>query len=248
MTTAGVPSSAPVAGRQPARPARPARPALIMLRLPWLYLVSRRVPAALGLIAGLAVLLWASLRWHWNVAGGPAAQEFIPLAIEAGTAAVVAVTTYGPFGEPERAAGRWLPYLRLGAALALTAAAFGALAAAAAAGATGATGATGAAAGAAAGGLAGGTLAMLRNLAGIVGTGLLTAAAAGGAFGWVGPMAYLLVTEVALTGTTTTPWVWPAHPAHDRGAAICASLVYAAGVVVITVRGTRNSGRDPHAE
>jgi len=232
VTTAGVQSSPPVAGRQP------ARPALIVLRLPWLYLVSRRVPAALGLIAGLGVLLWASLRWHWNVAGGPAAQDFIPLAIEAGAAAVVAVTTYGPFGEPERAAGRGLPYLRLGAALALTAAAFGALAAAAAAGATGA----------AAGGLAGGTLALLRNLAGIVGTGLLTAAAAGGAFGWVGPFAYLLVTEVALTGTTTTPWVWPAHPAHDRGAAICASLVYAAGVAVITVRGARNSGRGPSPE
>jgi hypothetical protein len=241
MTTAGVQSSAPVAGR------RPARPALIAARLPWLYLVSRRVPAALGLIAGLAVLLWASLRWHWTVAGGPAAQEFIPLAIEAGAAAVVAVTTYGPFGEPERSAGRWLPYLRLGTALALTAAAFGALAAGAAAGATaGATGATGAT-GAAAGGLAGGTVAMLRNLAGIVGTGLLTAAA-GGAFGWVGPMAYLLVTEVALTGTTTTPWVWPAHPLQDRGAAICASLVYAAGLAVITVRGARDSGRDPSRE
>jgi hypothetical protein len=226
MTTAGVQNSAPVAGRQP------GRAGLIVLRLPWLYLVSRRVPAALGLIAGLGVLLWASLRWHWNIAGGPAAQEFIPLAIEAGAAAVVAVTTYGPFGEPERAAGRWLPYLRLGAALALTAAAFGALAAGAAAGAT-------------AGGLAGGTLAMLRNLAGITGLGLLTAAAAGGAFGWVGPFAYLLVTEVALTGITTTPWVWPAHPAHDRGAAICASLVYAAGVAIIMVRGARSSGHDP---
>jgi hypothetical protein len=242
VTTAGVHRSAPVAGR------RPARPALAVLRLPWLYLVSRRVPAALGLIAALGVLLWASLHWHWNVAGGPAAQEFISLAIETGAAAVVAVTTYGPFGEPERAAGRWLPYLRLGAALALTAAAFGALAAAAAAGATGGTAGAAGAAGAAAGGLAGGTLAMLRNLAGIVGTGLLTAAAAGGAFGWVGPMAYLLVTEVALAGTTTTPWVWPAHPAHDRGAAICASLVYAAGVAVITVRGARNSGRDPAPE
>jgi hypothetical protein len=228
MTTAGMQSTPPVAARQA------ARPATSVLRLPWLYLVSRRVPAALGLIAGLGVLLWASLRWHWNVAGGPAAQEFIPLAIEAGAAAVVAVTTYGPFGEPERATGRWLPCLRLGAALALTAAAFGALAAGAA--------------GAPAGGLPGGTLAMVRNLAGITGTGLLTAAAAGGAFGWVGPMAYLLVTEVALTGTTTTPWVWPAHPAHDRGAAICASLVYAAGVAVITVRGTRNSGRGPSPE
>jgi hypothetical protein len=234
MTAAGVQGTPPAARRQA------ARPALIAARLPWLYLVSRRVPAALGLIAALGVLLWASLRWHWNIAGGPAAQEFIPLAIEAGAAAVVAVTTYGPFGEPERATGRWLPYLRLGAALALTAAAFGALAA----GAAEAPGGPGAAAG----GLPGGTLAMLRNLTGITGTGLLTAAAVGGAFGWVGPMAYLLVTEVALTGTTTTPWVWPAHPAQDRGAAICASLVYAAGVAVITVRGTRNSGRAPAPE
>ena len=49
--------------------------------------------------------------------------------VETGAAAIIAVTTYGPFGEPERATGRWLPWLRLGAALALTAAAFGALAA-----------------------------------------------------------------------------------------------------------------------
>jgi hypothetical protein len=223
MTAAGVQSSP--TGAAPARAA--SWPAVASLRLAWLHAVSRRAPAALGLLAGLGALLWTALHWHWNIAGGPAAQELIPLVIETGAAAVIAVTTYGPFGEPERATGRWLPWLRLGAALALTAAAAGALAA-----------------GAAGGVLPGGTLAMLRNLAGVTGIGLLSAAALGGAFGWTGPMAYLLVTEVALGGHPTTPWVWAARPPHDRGAAICAALVFAAGITVITVRGARDSARE----
>ena len=110
------------------------------------------VPAAAGVLAGLGAVLWASLHWHWNVAGGAAAQQAIPLAIETGAAMVIAVTCYGPFGEPERATGRWLPYLRLGAAVLLTAAAFGALA----------LGSTG-------GGLPGGIPALLRNVAGMTG-------------------------------------------------------------------------------
>jgi hypothetical protein len=81
---------------------------------------------------GPAPLLWAALHWQWNVAGGPAAQDLIPLTIETGAAAVIAVTTHCPFGDPEGATGRWLPWLRLAAAVALTALAFGALAAGAA--------------------------------------------------------------------------------------------------------------------
>ena len=196
-------------------------------RLARLYLVSRRVPMALALLAGLGALLWAALRWHWNIAGGAAARQFFPLTIETGAAAVIAVTTHGPFGEPERAAGRWLPWLRLGAAVALSAVAFGALAA-----------------GAAAGGMPGGTLALLRNLGGMAGIGLLSAAVLGGAFGWTGPMAYLLITEGALAHRSTTPWVWPTRPPHDRGGAICACLVIVAGLVLITVRGPRESARE----
>jgi len=205
--------------------------ALAALRLPWLYLISRRVPAAAGLLAGLAALLWSALHWHWAIAGGPAAQQFISLTIETGAGAVIAVTTYGPFGEPERATGRWLPCLRLGAATALTVVGYGALAA----------GATG-------GLLPGGTLALLRDLAGITGIGLATAAAIGGAFGWTGPLAYLLVTEVALSGNPTTPWVWPARPAHDLGGALCAALVFATGTAAITVFAARDTGRQPTAE
>jgi hypothetical protein len=222
MTAAGVHSSPPEAA--PVQAA--ARPAIAGVRLAWLYLISRRAPAALGLLAALGCLLWAALYWHWNIAGGPAAQQLIPLAIETGAAAVIAVTTYGPFGEPERATGGWLPYLRLGAALLLSAAAAGALAA----------GATG-------GMLPGGTPAMLRNLAGQAGLGLLSAAVLGGAFGWTGPMAYLLVTETALAAAWTTPWIWPARPPQDLRGVLCAYGVFAVGIVAVTLLGARDSNR-----
>jgi hypothetical protein len=223
VTAAGIDRAPPGAVRAPAH----AGPVFAAVRLTWLYLISRWVPAALGLLAGFGVLLWAALYWRWNIAGGAAAQHFFPLTIEAGAAAVIAVTTYGPFGDLERATGRWLPWLRLAAAVALTAVAFGALAA----------GATG-------GSLPGGTLALLRNFAGFTGTGLLTAVVAGGAFGWAGPMAYLVVSEGAFAGGWTTPWAWVTRPPYDLGAALCASLVFAAGVALIAVRGARYTVRD----
>ena len=79
---------------------------------------SRRVPAA---VLGLAVC-GAALRAvvHWQLTSGGALAQQTPMIIEAAAAMVIAVTTHGPFGEAERATGRWLPLLRLGAALALT--------------------------------------------------------------------------------------------------------------------------------
>jgi len=100
------------------------------------------------------------------------------------------------------------------------------------------------AAGATGGNLAGGSLALLRNVAGMTGVGLLAAVMFGGMLAWAGPMAYLVVTEVALQGNPTTPWVWPARPPHDLGAALCAAGVFAAGAVLITLRGPRESTRD----
>ena len=225
MTTTGLHRPAP--GSLPPAAGTRLERAAAGWRLTRMYLVSRRVPMGLALLAGLGTLLWSSLHWHWNIAGGPAARLFIPLTIQAGAAAVITVTTFGPFGETERAAGRWLPWLRLGTAVALTAIAFGALAA-----------------GAAAGGMQGGTLALLRNLGGMAGIGLLSAAVLGGAFGWTGPMAFLVISEGALAHRSATPWVWPTRPPHDRGGAICACLVIAAGLVLITVRGPRESARE----
>ena len=189
--------------------------------LVWLHLRSRRVPAGILALAVCGALLHAALHWHWAFNTGPYAQQ-VPMIIEAGTAAIIAVTVHSPFGETERATGRWLPYLRLGTAVGLTAAAFGALCA-----------------GAAAEQLPGGTLDILRNTAGMSGIGLLLAAVIGGALAWVGPMAYMIVTLFALSDGWTTPWLWPARPPHDLGGALCAGLVFAAGLVAVTVRGAR---------
>jgi hypothetical protein len=190
-------------------------------RLVRLHLASRRVPGALAALALCALVLRAALIWHWSLGNGNGAQQ-LPVLIEAGAASIIAVTAQSPFGDPERATGRWLPYLRLGTAVGLTAAAFAVLVA-----------------GAAAEHLPGGTLDILRNLAGMTGIGLLLAAVIGGALAWTGPMAYMIVAQFALIGDWTSPWVWPARPPHDVGAALCAGLVFVAGIVVATVRGAR---------
>ncbi|MGI9008119.1 MAG: hypothetical protein ACR2FU_18320 [Streptosporangiaceae bacterium] len=146
---------------------------------------------------------------------------------ETGAAAVIAATTYGPFGEPEHAAGRLLPGLRLAGAVGLTATAMAALAA-----------------GSTAGVIPGGILAVSRDLAGMTGTGLVAAVLAGGAFAWAGPMAYFIVAETALASGWTTPWTWPARPPHDLGGGICAGVVFCVGLGIFSLRGPRLSARD----
>ena len=164
------------------------------LRLVRLHAASRRVPASLSAIACCAVGLRIALVWHWDSYG--ALQ--LPLVFEVAAVAVISVTTASPFGEPERAGGRWLPFLRLSCALALTGVAVAALAAAA----------TG-------GHLAGGTLEVLRNVTGMTGIGLLCAAILGGRLAWTGPVGYLLAGVYGLYTQwhgppVTTPWLWPA--------------------------------------
>ena len=197
-------------------------PGLAGLRLVRLHLASRRVPGALVALALCGLVLRAALYWHWSLGSGPGAQEFA-VVLAAGAASVVTVTAQSPFGDPERATGRWLPYLRLGTAVGLTAAAFGALCA-----------------GAAAEHLPGGTLDILRNTAGMTGIGLLLATVVGGALAWVGPMAYMIVSLFAVSDGWTTPWLWSSRPPHDLGGALCAGLVFAAGLVAATVRGARS--------
>jgi hypothetical protein len=104
------------------------------------------------------------------------------------------------------------------------------------------------AAGATGGYLPGGSLSLLRNLAGMTGTGLLSAAVLGGAFGWVGPMGYLVVVEGGLAGGWSTPWLWPGRPPGDLGGALCASAVFAAGVIALTLLGTQGARRPPASE
>src|SRR5262249_56561649 len=99
-----------------------ARPLWAGMRLVRLYAAGRRVPAALTVIAACAIGLRIVLIGHWDSYG--ALQ--LPLIFEAGAAVAITVTTASLLGEPERVGGRWLPFLRLAAALAMTAAAAGA--------------------------------------------------------------------------------------------------------------------------
>jgi len=220
VTAAGVgrPTGRAPAGR------RAAGPGLAGLRLARLHAASRRAATCVLVLAACAVALRTAL--HWLPRTGVYARQ-IPLTIEAGAAAVIGVTTRSPFGEPERATGRWLPWLRLAGCVVLTGIAVGALAA-----------------GAAAAHLDGGAAGLARDLAGLAGIALLAAAALGGALAWIGPMAYLAVTLPAVSEQWATPWIWPARPPHDRGAAICAEVVFTAGVVVITVVGARDRSRE----
>jgi hypothetical protein len=193
-------------------------------RLAQLHLLSRRVPAAAAVIAGCAAGLRIALIWHWDAYG--ALQ--LPLIFETVCAAAITTCAASPFGEPERVAGRLLPPLRLATALTLTALAVGALAAAG-------TGAQ----------LSGGTLDVLRNVTGITGLDLLCAAAVGAGLAWAGPTAYLLVGVYALYTqwhgpALTTPWVWPARPPHDLGAALCAGFMAVSGLAIVTARGARD--------
>jgi hypothetical protein len=222
MTAGGVPGAAAAATRAGGPP--PAGQPPPGLRLVRLHAASRRVPAAAMAIASCAIGLRIALAWSWDTYG--ALQ--LPLVFEAGCAAAIAITTASPLGEPERVAGRRLPYLRLATTLALTVAATVTLAAAG-------TGAH----------LAGGALDVLRNVAGMTGLGLLCAAVLGGGLAWVGPVGYLVAGAYGLYTqwhgpALTTPWLWPARPPHDPGAAICAGVVFAIGLAVITVRGARD--------
>jgi hypothetical protein len=81
----------------------------------------------------------------------------------------------------------------------------------------------------------------------MAGVGLLTAVLFGGAFGWIGPLAYFVLTEGALAGNWTTPWTWPARSPHDLGGTLCAAAAFAAGLALVTVRGARESVRDTPA-
>jgi hypothetical protein len=189
-------------------------------RLAWLHLRSRRAPSAMLALAVCGAALRAVQ--HWQLSSGGATAQQIPMIIEAGAALVIVVTTHSPFGEAERATGRWLPYLRLAAVLALTGVAIGLLQ-------LGVTGAS----------LNGGVLTLARNVIGVTGIGLLASLVTGGLLAWILPLGYVGFAEYALAEAWRNPWTWPVRPPADRGAWICAALAFAVGLLAFTVRGAR---------
>ena len=220
--TVRVPPAAQVAWRVP-----------LTARLAWLHLRSRRVPSALFALFACGVVLWAALHYHWWFGTGSAAAE-LPMLIEGCAAAIIVVTTHSPFGEPERATGRWLPPLRLSVALLLCGAAIGFLA-------LGAAVAYDPQAGVA---LAGGILPVARNILGFTGVGLLFALVTGGLLAWIGPLAYVAICQFAAIANYSEPLTWAARPPTDRGGWIAAMVAFAVGLAAFTIRGprTRPSG------
>jgi hypothetical protein len=193
------------------------------LRLVYLHMASRRVPEAVASMAAFALVLCAALHWHWGTE-----PEQAPIIIEGAAAVVIAYAVHSPFGESEKPTGRWLPYLRLAVTLVLTAAAIGAFAAGAAA----------------VGHLPDGTLALARNVLGLVGVSLLAAVVLGGTLFWAGTLIYLALSEYAISEGWATPWIWATRPPHDLGGALCAGAVTLVGILLITMRGPRDSAQE----
>ena len=219
--------------KPPSPAAPPARPVPSAARLAWLHLRSRRVPSALVALLACGVALWAALAYHWWYGSGNAADE-LPTLLEGCAAAIIAVTTHSPFGEPERATGRWLPVLRPAVVLALCGAAVGFLA-------LGGAVAFDPKAGV---GLVDGTLPVVRNLLGFTGVGLLLSLVIGGLLSWIGPLAYVAICQCAAIANYSEPLTWAARPPTDRGGWIAAMAVFALALVAFTIRGprTRPSG------
>ncbi len=220
--------SASVTKARPAAPSEAGAAWLAAARLTWLHLRSRRVPAALGGLAVCGFVLWAALRYHWWLGSGPAASE-LPMIIESGAAAIIAVTTHSPFGEPERATGRWLPFLRLGMALALCGAAIGLLALGAAAAYNPQAGVY----------LTSGVLGVAENVMGFTGIGLIFSLVTGGLMAWTGPLGFMAICQFALIANYSEPLTWAARPATDRGGWIAAMVVYTVGLAAFAIRGPR---------
>ena len=191
------------------------------VRLAWLHARSRRVPAGVLALAVCAGVLHAALYWHWTFTSGRFAQQ-VPMIIAAGAAAVIAVTAHSPFGETERATGRWLPYLRLFTAVGMCGLAIALLQL-----------------GAAGQSLNEGILVLARNIIGITGIGLLCSLVTGGLLAWTLPIGYMVVCQYARLEAWTAPWTWPVRPPADRGAWICACAVFAAGLLLFIIRGPR---------
>ena len=182
------------------------------MRLVRLFAVSRRVPAAVLALAVCGAALSLVLRWRAGVTAE------LSLVLIGAAAAVVGAALQTPFDESERATGPRLPLLRLACALGLTAAAYAALAA-----------------GATAGDLTSGAGGLLRDTAGLAGVALLAGGLTSASRSWTGVLAYVFLALAAIANGWTTPWLWPARPPADAGAALCATAVFLAGMAVASV-------------
>ena len=186
-------------------------PAARLLRL---HLDSRRTRLAVALLIATAIALRACSRWTH---GTGTLSQLLPIIIACAAAAVIAAGTRSPFGEPERAS-RPLPRLRLLHILTTLVVATCALAT-----------------------MTDDPAAMIRNLAGLTGLTLLTAALTGAPLAWTAPLAYVLICAGEIDLHQAPLWAWPTLPATSTPAALLAAAILLAGLTVATLHGPRDT-------
>jgi hypothetical protein len=87
--------------------------------------------------------------------------------------------------------------------------------------------------------LAGGILAVARNVLGMTGIGLVCCLVTGALIAWTGPLAFTAVSQFALIANYSWPLTWPARPPDDRGGWIAAMAVFVIGLAAFTIKGPR---------
>jgi hypothetical protein len=189
-------------------------------RLIGLHWRSRQVGrAALGLIV-VALALRAG--HHWTSGDGLFPQVLL-LLLDAAAATIIATSAGSPFGEAENTASRPLPLLRLTHLVTLTGIALAAV------GPTALT-TTYAISGPA----------VLRDLAGLTGIALLSAALLGAHLAWAAPLGYVVYCGGELDLHISNLRSWPTLPAGNHPATFLAAALLTAGLAAVSLAGTRD--------
>jgi hypothetical protein len=190
------------------------------LRLVRLHLDSRRTRDAVALLAVIAAALRAS---QPVTQGSGLFARLTLMLITAASASVIAGATRNPFGETERAASRPVSLLRLTQLTVVIAAAVAFTAISGWAASYGTSPA-----------------AILRNLAGLTGIALITAAVFGAHLSWTVPLGYVMYCGGELDIQAASRWSWPLLPAGDHAASAIAAGLLAAGVAAVSAAGGRD--------
>jgi hypothetical protein len=197
-------------------------PPLPLIRL---HLNSRQTPRALILLIAIAVVLRAS---HPLTKDTNLFSQVTLMLITVAAAAIIAAGTRTPFGEPEHTASSSLPALRLTHLATLTATTTATLAIAAWTATYGMSAAV-----------------ILRNVTGLTGIALLTAALLGAHLAWTAPLGYVMYCGGQLDVQVSNLWTWPTQPANNHTAAAIAAVLLVAGITAITITGARDHRTDP---
>lgn len=179
------------------------------MRLAYLFLHSRQVERSLTLLGGVVVMTWA-----WQTARGGLGLDtgpnlvILPLIV----AMIVPAGTSSPFGSLEATASRSLGPLRLAHVLGLLCVAALGLS------------------------VTSGSLdwAMIRNIAGLTGLGLIAARIAGPSLAWIAPLCSSIY---ALTASSRSTWNWPVHDGSAHQPALIAAVLLLSGLIVIVPHG-----------